>query len=497
MPLFSNSTSIERYALAAIVLLAAGLRLALLDRESFWRDESLPAYLACQPLEKLVSGEVVEVGYPSAQLMAAHIWSRSVGSSDFALRLLPALTGVLGVIALYGCALQFVSSRCAVLAAGLAAINPLHVYLSQEFRTYSTMFLSTALALGAAAAYRTSGSIGALALWVASVVVGMNVHYYAALPAVGLFLFVAATVEPGLRRRWWAANMVVAVVGLVLVRRVLEDVAPHATHEAVGSGFRHVACSPLSLLFGRTLAWERDGVGLAVGALVVATAIWGAAFAAGLRTLPQRGLLIVAAGFPVAVALVLLLGAEVVAWDDRKALVVLAPLLVMLAHGVAAAPGRLRATLVGTITILSAVSLFRYYTEANRDDWRSIAALLAEQMEDEDAVLVAPDEEACSLRRYLPGCDPCRAYGDSIVGFDVDAERFVEYDAEENRLHDAPPALLQEASRVWVVYDARRISGDALQEKLARRGALLERLEPDERFDRANVLAPYVLSASP
>jgi hypothetical protein len=126
----------NRRALAALILLAAALRLFRLGHQSLWIDEMLTLIVATP-----------KPGYPIWQLLRHNIHGplhtfvvflfRSVSTADAWLRLPSALAGMASVVLLYLWIRRRFGERVATWSALLFAVNPLHVFYSQELRNYA------------------------------------------------------------------------------------------------------------------------------------------------------------------------------------------------------------------------------------------------------------------------------------------------------------------------------------------------------------------------
>jgi len=125
-----------RALLAAIVALAAILRLFHLGYQSLWVDEMLTLTVATP-----------KPGYPIWQLLLHNVHGplhtfvvflfRAVSEADGWLRLPSALAGIASVPLLFEWIRPRFGDRVALWSALLLAVNPLHVYYSQELRNYA------------------------------------------------------------------------------------------------------------------------------------------------------------------------------------------------------------------------------------------------------------------------------------------------------------------------------------------------------------------------
>ena len=132
------------WVLAAIVLLAFGLRLDRLGTESLWYDETVSVHLAGKSLPALVEHTAGDI-HPPGYYMLLHLWVRLAGSSDFSAAFLSLFFGMLLVALAYWLAATVYGARAGLLAAFLVAISPYNIWYSQEVRMYT---LGAALGVG-------------------------------------------------------------------------------------------------------------------------------------------------------------------------------------------------------------------------------------------------------------------------------------------------------------------------------------------------------------
>jgi uncharacterized membrane protein len=138
-------------SLLLILLLGLGLRLVNLG-QSFWLDEASQAVMSSRSLTFIWSGRAADFNPPLFYILA-HYWL-IFGHSEIWLRLPSVLFGVADIFLVYLLARdlrikpKFVlgpfTFRPEILAALFLAINPFHIYYSQEFRAYMLLcFLGT------------------------------------------------------------------------------------------------------------------------------------------------------------------------------------------------------------------------------------------------------------------------------------------------------------------------------------------------------------------
>ncbi len=182
------------WPLAALVVLAALLRLSTLDLQSFWYDE---AYIPVHTLHPSLVATLrsVEHRENTPPLWYALIWgwSRVFGTGMLALRLPSALAGIATVPVAWGIGQQLAGRigdgsaasvslfgrRAAIATAALVATNPLLVWYSQEARAYGLFVLMVALAMWCWLRADASPTPGRLAAFAASGAAALATHYFA------------------------------------------------------------------------------------------------------------------------------------------------------------------------------------------------------------------------------------------------------------------------------------------------------------------------------
>lgn len=117
--------------LVLVLILALGLRLVNLS-QSFWLDEASQAQMSSLPLSQIWSARQGDF-HPPLFYVLSHFWMQ-FDTSESWLRLLPVAFGVISVGLIY-----LFSKKVGLIAAFFLAINPYHIYYSQEFRSYSLL----------------------------------------------------------------------------------------------------------------------------------------------------------------------------------------------------------------------------------------------------------------------------------------------------------------------------------------------------------------------
>ncbi|MBM4428725.1 MAG: hypothetical protein FJ026_00065 [Chloroflexi bacterium] len=199
--------------LLGVLLLAGFLRFLGLGKESLWLDETTSLIIARMGLSSVVAWAAGDI-HPPLYYLLLHFWL-GLGDSEFVLRALSAVWGILTVGLVYAVARELFDSRVALLSALLLAVSPLHVWYSQETRMYvmvtalsllSSYFLLLALQRKKAA-YWLGHTVAATA--------ALYTHYFALFAFLfqGLFaLYWLWRSRSPLWRQWLLAQVVVALL---------------------------------------------------------------------------------------------------------------------------------------------------------------------------------------------------------------------------------------------------------------------------------------------
>lgn len=117
-----------------VLVLATFLRLINLD-QSLWLDEATQAMLSQNSLYSIIYERAVDF-HPPLSYLIMHFWIQ-LGTSEIWLRMLSLIFGVGTVWMTYKFTKLIFNKNIATLSAILLAINPYHIYYSQEVRMYS------------------------------------------------------------------------------------------------------------------------------------------------------------------------------------------------------------------------------------------------------------------------------------------------------------------------------------------------------------------------
>ncbi len=151
----------QHVALMASVLLAAGLRVAYLDRPSLFYDEVIVMQLATEPGPAALMKRLPELDATRAPLhpLVLQAWLTLFGGSALAGRAFSALCGVLTVLVIERIGRRAFDPPTGLWAAFLCAISPMQVRYAQEVRMYALLVLETCFAWDLLFSFRESAGL--------------------------------------------------------------------------------------------------------------------------------------------------------------------------------------------------------------------------------------------------------------------------------------------------------------------------------------------------
>ena len=425
--------------LAAVLLLALGLRLYRLDAQSLWNDEGTSVALAGRDLATIARNASHDI-HPPLYYYLLHLWVGLTGNSVFSVRAFSVLAGVALVGGTYLLARRTMGTESALLAALFAALSPFEVYYSQEARMY---ILASLFGLVSMLAYsrllddnldRTKSRLAHAAAYIVSSVLAVYTHYLAlTLLLAQNFCFLVWLVrrqrEQGDARSWpWRAILywggMQAVVVLCYLPWLIVSWGALTGWPAVSGRY---SLTQLALQMARTLSFgvtmeDTLAVRIAAGALAVLALL--GLFVPGRRQgeaegpLRRRRLLEVGLYLLVPLAALWLLSLDRPLYKQKFVLLVAPAYHVLLAGGLLALGrwvGRrvkLRGARLVSVIVLSGLacgtsfpSLMNLYTNPAyaRDDYRGIVAYIEATSQPEDAILINAPSQIETIDYYYDG----------------------------------------------------------------------------------------------
>lgn len=276
-PISTTIPWVAAAALIAVVLVAAAVRLVLINTQSIWLDEGYSLAVAHHSLGFIMSFISHYDLHPPLYYLLLHLFEQLIGFGPIQARLLSVLAGIGAILALYMVTVVLLGRLTAVCAAFLLAISPVVVWYSDEARMYmlAGCFVLAAFAFLLRAIRHHRG--GFWAGYVVFAVLALYTDYSAVYPLAGAFIYSLLLVIAGrIPSRVWLVAHVVAAVLLLPVLRILSiqvlnlnQVAfiPRPTPATVGASLVKL----ISLHAGETALVAVIGIALAVLGLM---SIW-------------------------------------------------------------------------------------------------------------------------------------------------------------------------------------------------------------------------------
>lgn len=138
----------NRIWLLIALAVAFFVRVNALSAQSLWNDEGTSVALARTSWQAIVNAAARDI-HPPLYYLLLHAWIQGAGISEFALRFLSVIAGVLVVALTFRIAREWFDQDVAVIAAVLSALNPFQVYYAQETRMYIWVTLFACLSVWA------------------------------------------------------------------------------------------------------------------------------------------------------------------------------------------------------------------------------------------------------------------------------------------------------------------------------------------------------------
>jgi 4-amino-4-deoxy-L-arabinose transferase-like glycosyltransferase len=385
-----------------ILLLAALVRLWGLGVQSLWLDEAFSHLFATLPLRVAWQAIIVDAVHPPLYYLLLRPWLALAGGSEFALRFPSAVAGVLSVALVLQAGRRWLGVSAGWWAALLLALNPFHVWYSQEARMYALLGL---LALAGLLAFWQALHDQRPRVW--AVLAGVSAlayltHYFGLyLPLVEFaFLLVTFRRHHHVLARW-AVTQTVAVLPFAGWVTALYTIGGGA----FGIGWIRKP-QPADLL--RTL-WSFGVVydGRVTWLVVAGLLIWCGLLMVGVVRRRSAGrtrlLLILALALPPLATFLLSLRRPT--YVDRFFIGSLLAFLLLAAAGLAHLPRTARWTAGLALCCLGLWGVVRFHTDPIfiKEDWRGAAACIEAREAAGDVLALRQFQDVIPFRYYYHG----------------------------------------------------------------------------------------------
>ncbi|MEJ2139258.1 MAG: glycosyltransferase family 39 protein [Gammaproteobacteria bacterium] len=368
--------------LLLIVIAAALLRLYGLSFQSYWYDELFSAYISnpAHSLEEVISLTLADVHPPFYQLA---MWSsyRWLGYTEWAGRLPSVLAGIATVPVVFLLGKELFGGRTGLYAAALAMPNFYLVYYAQEARSYSFFCFLSALSFYFFLRALRNGSWLSVLPYVLASTLLLYTHYFGFIVLIIQSLLLAVY----LPATWNIDKKLIiraAVAAMLIILAVLPLVPSMLAHANIREFWIQ---QPQAIVAINYFIGYFDSMNLALifGALILVAATL------GLFRIPARADR-VWVRFGVASLLFWIALGFLIPWTrglisqpvitDRNTIMLLPPIIVLAAYGLASIPGLLVQRVAGAALLGYAtyhlIFVADYYTQAKKNQFREIAAAM-------------------------------------------------------------------------------------------------------------------------
>lgn len=478
----SKSSAKTGWIVFGILAVALGLRLPDYS-ESIWLDELYTSNIFCGDPVILLKTLYSDI-HPPFYFIFIHFWNQIFGDTEVWIRLPSLLCGLGTIVLVWRLGQLFVGRSAGLVAAGLLATSPVHIWYSQEARPYSaTLFFTLATILSYYQVSQGRGIVRGL-LFVVSLVCLSFTHYYNATFPCLLLLLTFFRHSPNRRRLLTVILSVLTALGLYMVAKIYFSSVP--VRASYLRAFDHVEAWNLFFgwfLTGDVLALARMSSPLADIFLIVVKGLALLAFVRGIYRLVFRrrpegappGIdillqMLLLPAFLVVVTLVI----SNQAYIERSALPALPFFALVLATGMTGWRSHSVTRLsLGSASVVVAIFLIAFFTRGDRwtvykpnPDWRGAAAYLA-------AALPADGSKVVLYSDYPSPT--------SLTYYDTRMQEVKNFEFNEGRIH----SLFQ---RTVGFFGAEGFPGEIIQETIKERlGALSVRLEELKKETRLEI----------
>ena len=407
---FANSRERLIFWACLIILLAAtALRFVALGRQSFWTDELFSVYWA-----KAGSGFMLvhlwDETSPPLYYLVLEAWMLVFGDGEAAVRLLSALLSALTVPVVYLLGKNVFGRQAGVIAALLYAFSYWHLYYAQEARGYALLNLSIALALlwlqGVIAELRR----GALPLEAAISQYGIGFLLAAVVSAYNHYVSIIAFVAIGVTVTliWWrpfAFNRRFFMCFTVIGASSALLIAPTVFIAYAGSLSANIAwiARPSLRHVVRIALGTPDGPrGFQVLSEGIEGILWAALLVYGAWKHRNSMSLFLVYLFPtIGFGVLVFVSFISPILLTRTAMWISIPVYIGLAGAVSAVgQGSMRRLIIGIILLASLISASGYFVNSRKEDWRSRVHEIAEDVSNQDLVILGHDTPAIAFLYY-------------------------------------------------------------------------------------------------
>lgn len=404
-----NFSPNDRIAIGVLGV-ALVVRLVGLGAESAWIDEGYSLSLAKYSFADIIRGTVSDQ-HPPLYYLLLHVWL-AFGTNITMARLLSVFLGVINVYQLQILGRKFGGQWLGLVASLLLAINPMHVWYSQEVRQYMLLAVLTTAAMSELWACLAGKNrwifYGLFAL------LSLYTQYFAVFilfsQAVLVLIWSLWKQTKHILVQWLLTSLVVAVLFLPWLPVAINQFLYHPTPWIDDPVIAEIRDVPLRLLLGSGVVILPDWVlWLAtIGLLIMLIWMFQKGFR-GVRGKPHPMVFLGAWCFLPYLS-ISLISIFYPVFQFKQFLIVLAPALLLAGLFVSYLPKHLKILGFVMLLLIPSVTLIYQQGTLSKDDWRGMSAYIEKSWQQEDIIYTNPAAASLVLNLYLDPSYPMRGY---------------------------------------------------------------------------------------
>lgn len=358
-------------ALAAITVLGAVLRLYQIGFNSIWLDEAFSDAYASQSFLTIWQKFPTDV-HPPLFYWIEHIFIFFLGHSETALRIFPAICGILAVPVIYFIGKEWIDSKTGLVAATISALSLFSIFYSQDARMYTLTLLFCSFGLYYWLKWRKDKNNWNLAI-VTGLFFGLATwsHFYAGI-MVAILIFIDVSRSFRYSVVWFISILPLVPAGVHMIGQI---------NEAIYT----------SDIISGQLIWVFGSQNI-IGFIGMVTAL----ILGSLWLYREERDFVIPFILAASLALILIIGLK--SNIAFRYFIWLVPFVsVGMASGITHTKSRLVSVLLLTLIIVGAgIGLSNYYTIPDKTDWRGAAELFGPG----DTVFVVPEYNTFPMNYY-------------------------------------------------------------------------------------------------
>jgi mannosyltransferase len=385
--------------IALVVAFLTGFSLALRTQAlhgRYWIDEGLSVGIASHPIGE-IPGLLRQDGSPPLYYLILHLWMRVFGHGEADTHVLSVGFAMLTVPAAFLAGRALFGARAGWYAALLAAMNPFLTYYAQETRMYALVVLLSVVMTAAFALAFVHRRRAWLPVFSVSLALLLYTHNWALFLAAGSILAFVAVLRSerdgeGLARDGLLAYAAVALLYLPWLPSLISQVR-HTGAPWSGTPSPGEALAGITALLGGAAPAMAFGLAAATGLITLPMA------ARGARSPRARATLAVAIMGVTTLLLAWLSAQFSPGWALRYLAVLLGPLLLLGATGLARAGAQGAFVLLLLVIFWADPRISALNSKSNAHD---AAVAVADRLEPGDLVVATHPEQLPVMHVYLP-----------------------------------------------------------------------------------------------